>query len=1252
MGFFKRLFRKDPLRAFLEAETWTESQEVVEQHPELLTKGIDAFLAGSVSGARERGDVNAVRIYEEHRALLRRCREVGVEAAFAEKIGRTDLSIPLEVRPILDELSHPMGILDMPRRVELCMQALHSIERLEIPRLWAALQSELGKSLTQNPQGGRAENLERAIAANEQALEVRTRAAMPVEWATTMMNLASVYYFRIRGERAENLEQAIARYEQALEVRTQAAMPVEWAQTVSNLANAYADRIRGERAENLEQAIAGYEQALEVLTRAAMPVEWAETILNLATTYYLRIRGERAENLERAIAGYEQALEVRTRAAMPVEWATTMMNLATAYSDRIRGERAENLERAIAGYEQALEVMTRAAMPVEWATTMMNLANAYSDRIRGERAENLEQAIAGYEQALEVLTRAAMPVEWATTMMNLANAYRNRIRGERAENLERAIAGHEQALEVRTRAAMPVEWATTMMNLATAYSDRIRGERAENLERAIAGYEQALEVMTRAAMPVEWATTMMNLANAYRGRIRGERAENLERAIAGYEQALEVRTRAAMPVEWAQTVNSLALAYADRIRGERAENLERAIAGYEQALEVRTRAAMPVEWAQTMNNLANAYQGRIRGERAENLERAIVGYEQALEVMTRSAMPVEWAQTMTNLANTCQSRIRGERAENLERAIAGYEQALEVFRLDALPDDHRRVQRSLAHLFFVQQDWDNAVTAAQAALKAGELRYQTSTTSEARQAELGEAQDVPTLLSYALTRSETVSQEVLRAAVLVLEQNRARWLSEAQALQAQKPVLAPNAVWQTFLERRAQVGQFETELRLPDDVPGKRDYVTLSGLLGDARRQLQESIDQVRAYAEDFMPVSDWKDVQSAVTPEQPLVYIVATSVGGLALLVQPDAITPIWLDALTDTALHERLRGSADESTLGGYLGAYFAWRRNARDDKTRQVWFATLQTTLDWLAEAVMQPVVAALQEHNLSHAVLVPTDLLGLLPLHAAAPEGFVFTYTPNARALSTARETAIEMSDVTSLLAVDNPDKSLLSSADEVAAVLNTFAEDQRLHLPHGEATEAAVRDALVNYDVWHFSTHGWAGWNTPLDGGLLLADNARLTLRDLLQLKADTPELRARLAVLSACETGIPGTALPDEVISLPTGLLQAGVAGVVGTLWSVNDFSTAMLMVRFYEVWRGEGQSPPEALVMAQRWLQQSTTAKLAAYFKHQIPEFAPDRMPEAIASRAYWRFALSQDQNIRPFAHPFYWAGFYYTGV
>jgi tetratricopeptide (TPR) repeat protein len=193
-----------------------------------------------------------------------------LEAAMAEQSG-PGFDIPPEVRPLLDALGHLTRRTDMPRRIELCRQALALVDRSTNPRLWAALQGELANGYTQNLQGDKAANLERAIEGYEQALQVRTRQAMPVEWATTQMNLATAYSDRIRGDKAANLERAIEGYEQALQVRTRQAMPVEWAQTMNNLATAYSDRIRGDKAANLERAIEGYEQALQVITRQAMP---------------------------------------------------------------------------------------------------------------------------------------------------------------------------------------------------------------------------------------------------------------------------------------------------------------------------------------------------------------------------------------------------------------------------------------------------------------------------------------------------------------------------------------------------------------------------------------------------------------------------------------------------------------------------------------------------------------------------------------------------------------------------------------------------------------------------------------------------------------------------------------------------------------------------------------------------------------------------------------------------------------------
>ncbi len=91
-------------------------------------------------------------------------------------------------------------------------------------------------------------------------------------------------------------------------------------------------------------------------------------------------------------------------------------------------------------------------------------------------------------------------------------------------------------------------------------------------------------------------------------------------------------------------------------------------------------------------------------------------------------------------------------------------------------------------------------------------------------------------------------------------------------------------------------------------------------------------------------------------------------------------------------------------------------------------------------------------------------------------------------------------------------------------------------------------------------------------------------------------------------VLSACETGLLEiTSNPDEFIGLPGTFMALGAAGVVGTLWPVNDTATALLMARFYELHIGERLPPASALSRAQAWLRQATNSDLRAYVENAV---------------------------------------------
>jgi CHAT domain-containing protein len=139
-------------------------------------------------------------------------------------------------------------------------------------------------------------------------------------------------------------------------------------------------------------------------------------------------------------------------------------------------------------------------------------------------------------------------------------------------------------------------------------------------------------------------------------------------------------------------------------------------------------------------------------------------------------------------------------------------------------------------------------------------------------------------------------------------------------------------------------------------------------------------------------------------------------------------------------------------------------------------------------------------------------------------------------------------------------------------------------------------------------------------------------------------------------VLSACESAVSDPArLPDELIALSAGFLQAGVPGVIATLWEVADLSTALLMGKFYALLRGTpkepGLPPADALRQGQRWLRDVRADELEARFAAELGRPEPERRwPEDQADDAWRKFARMA-RDAQPYVEPFYWAAFLFSG-
>lgn len=205
----------------------------------------------------------------------------------------------------------------------------------------------------------------------------------------------------------------------------------------------------------------------------------------------------------------------------------------------------------------------------------------------------------------------------------------------------------------------------------------------------------------------------------------------------------------------------------------------------------------------------------------------------------------------------------------------------------------------------------------------------------------------------------------------------------------------------------------------------------------------------------------------------------------------------------------------------------------------------------------------------------------------------------------------------------------------------------------------QAGRDIVWDALPQAQFAHFACHGFFNAETPLASSLLLAGGTRLTLQDL--LTSEPHHLASlRLVVLSACQTAMTDfQRLPDEVVGLVSGFLQAGVPSIIGTLWPVDDVASSFLVIRFYELFFvGDEQAglPPQpsaqALREAQRWLRDSSHNQLLAYVqeKSKRQQISPTLLITLLPTL---RQAIRSGQgDAAPFADSYYWAGFTHSGA
>ncbi|MFB2936219.1 CHAT domain-containing protein [Aerosakkonemataceae cyanobacterium BLCC-F154] len=869
---------------------------------------------------------------------------------------------------------------------------------------------------------------------------------------------------------------------------------------------------------------------------------------------------------------------------------------------------------------------------------------------------------------------------------NLSIDIQNFPLGQRANNIEIAITGYQIVLSHREPRSE--EWAQTQNNLATAYFDRIRGDRAENLESAIEFYTNALTVYTREAFPQDWAMTQNNLANAYSDRIRGDRADNLENAIEFYTNALTVYTPEAFPQEWALTQENLAYAYIDL------KNNIAAIEHFKSALEVLTPGTFPLSCLKAGENLGNlAFE-------LQDWENAIYGYENAISAVEQSR---EWAtsqrrkrEILENALNIYEKMVQScINAQRYETALLTIERSksrtlielldnANLYPQNATDNQKQRLDQLRRQIFRVQQELDS---------NESPTETETDTNSKTQGRNISPTASSPSPISNLETQLKTLQQQLSE---LVTEINDPTF-TDTQKVIPQLPdftqlldpqtaliqwYLPPNPkpplstvpiIWMLLQEYNCMAGilflrpksGFYTFIVTTSAEDPPKSPLTR----GTLKNPVPPLLRGVRGDQTQIEPAED--------PPKSPLTR------GTLK-----DPVPPLLRGVRGDqTQIQPLYFPPENRQQLDTDIATYLS-------DYRQKTWGDTLSSRLITLATSLHLNEILDKIPETIEKLILIPHCDLHLLPLHALKGKrqkadntektGYLidlFTngiqYAPSCQILQRLHQRQRQSPPKTPLFAIQNPTEDLRYTEIEVETISRKFNPDTHI-LRNEQATKNAFNSPknlaqLSTAYYAHFSCHGSFNPQNPLNSALILAreiatpnlpenretteDQHRyITIRDgrrfdtitqgltLKEIFANLKLPICRLVTLSACETGLVNRLSTDEYIGLPSGFLYAGAINVVSSLWSVGDFSTAFLMVRFYQE-LDKISNVTIALQAAQKWLKSVSRQDFLIWLENEVKM---DR-DQVTNLKNFIRYSFP---NPEPFAEPQYWAAFCAIGL
>jgi CHAT domain-containing protein len=345
------------------------------------------------------------------------------------------------------------------------------------------------------------------------------------------------------------------------------------------------------------------------------------------------------------------------------------------------------------------------------------------------------------------------------------------------------------------------------------------------------------------------------------------------------------------------------------------------------------------------------------------------------------------------------------------------------------------------------------------------------------------------------------------------------------------------------------------------------------------------------------------KEIQARLSGGEQILQYAVLKERLLMWVVNSDGIAKSEEQAIASDALDEKVR-------------EYLRLVSTQSEDNPEE-----LQRKAIELYDILIEPVEDALDKKK--RLCIVPDKALNHLPfgaLFSAASdkhliEEYELIFAPGSSIYISCSQDAREKDRIKAerLLSVGDPRfdgkrfpslDGLPSAAREAESVADYYK--LRVLLTGETATETRVSSEMQRADVIHLALHAITDRDSPMRSKLLLASEP---LAASFNNKADgvleAHEIyglnlsRAKLAVLSACRTGVERYYEGEGMVGLSRPFIARGVPLVVASLWPVDSDTTAELMIRFHNYRKSKNTSSVEALTRAQREMIESTDRRL-----------------------------------------------------